>query len=85
MPSHTPPPLPQSAVCPLEDQANVSKHLKVLAQANIVSREQQGVSVYYQICNPFIFELCDLVCNSLVVQFQQQTAHLEELAAFRNP
>lgn len=136
MPSHTSPPLPQSAVCPLEDpfqgmhlspqtlkliadffkvlsegsrlqiicalkagprnvteiieatglgQANVSKHLKVLAQANVVSREQQGVSVYYQICNPFIFELCDLVCNSLVVQFQQQTAHLEELAAFRNP
>ncbi|WP_017711764.1 ArsR/SmtB family transcription factor [Prochlorothrix hollandica] len=66
-------------------QANVSKHLKVLAQAGVVSREQQGVSVYYQISNPFIFDLCELVCNSLVVQFQQQTQHLGELAAFRDP
>ncbi|MEB3274944.1 MAG: ArsR/SmtB family transcription factor [Prochlorothrix sp.] len=65
-------------------QANVSKHLKVLAQANIVSRDQQGVSVYYQICNPFIFELCDLVCNSLVAQFQLQTQQLEALATFRD-
>jgi DNA-binding transcriptional ArsR family regulator len=30
-------------------QANVSKHLKILAQAGIVSRTPQGVSVYYEI------------------------------------
>ena len=28
-------------------QANVSKHLKILAQSGIVSRTPQGVSVYY--------------------------------------
>ncbi len=38
-------------------QANVSKHLKVLAQAGVVAGRQQGVSVFYQISNPFIFEL----------------------------
>lgn len=64
-------------------QANVSKHLKVLNKAGIVSRKQQGVSVYYQISNPFIFELCELVCESLAVQFQQQAQHLEVLTALR--
>ncbi|MBE9099156.1 winged helix-turn-helix transcriptional regulator [filamentous cyanobacterium LEGE 07170] len=60
-------------------QANVSKHLKILTQAGIASRQQQGPNVYYQIANPFVFELCDLVCDSLSVQFQQQTQQLEAL------
>ncbi|MEO1208519.1 MAG: metalloregulator ArsR/SmtB family transcription factor [Cyanobacteria bacterium J06638_20] len=60
-------------------QANVSKHLKILTQAGIASRQQQGPNVYYQIANPFVFELCDLVCDSLSVQFQQQTEQLEAL------
>ena len=64
-------------------QANVSKHLKILAQAGIVAREQQGVCVYYQIANPFVFELCELVCNSLSQQIQQQSAHQAALNEFR--
>ncbi|WP_228041837.1 ArsR/SmtB family transcription factor [Planktothrix mougeotii] len=64
-------------------QANVSKHLKVLAQAGIVTRTQQGVSVYYDIANPFLFEVCDLVCESLVAQMQQQNQHLEQLRAIK--
>ncbi len=65
-------------------QANVSKHLKVLTQAGIVAREQKGVSAYYKIANPFIFDLCRLVCNSLVVQLEQQNKPLQELTAIRN-
>lgn len=64
-------------------QANVSKHLKMLTQAGVVSREQRGVSVYYQIANPFLFELCDLVYDALSVQVQQQNQHLEGLSSFR--
>ena len=64
-------------------QANVSKHLKILAQAGIVTREQQGVCVFYQIANPFVFDLCELVCNSLAQQIQQQTAHQAALDEFR--
>lgn len=63
-------------------QANVSKHLKILAQAGIVTRQQQGVCVFYQIANPFVFDLCELVCNSLAQQIEQQTeqqAALNEL------
>ena len=64
-------------------QANVSKHLKILAQAGIVTRNQQGINVFYQIANPFVFELCDLVCNSLSVQIEQQSQQLEQLKAIQ--
>ena len=60
-------------------QANVSKHLKVLATAGIVTRTQQGTSVYYEIANPFLFELCDLVCDSLFMQMQQQNQQLQQI------
>jgi len=60
-------------------QANVSKHLKILSQAGIVSRYQKGVCVYYQISNPFIFELCDLVCNTLLVQLEHQNQQFQQL------
>ena len=64
-------------------QANVSKHLKVLSQAGVVSRRQEGVSVYYQIANPFIFELCELVCDALSIQIELQNRQFEELGAIR--
>lgn len=66
-------------------QANVSKHLKILTQAGIVCRQQQGSCVFYQISNPFIFELCELVCNSLTIQIQQQNQQLEQLRVIHQP
>ncbi len=64
-------------------QANVSKHLKMLSQAGVVSRKQKGVSAYYQIANPFVFELCELVCDALSVQIEEQAKHVEQLDAIR--
>ena len=64
-------------------QANVSKHLKLLAQAGIVARTQVGVSVYYEIANPFLFELCELVCDSLLSQMQKQNQQLKQLRMFQ--
>ncbi|AUC62074.1 ArsR family transcriptional regulator [Cyanobacterium sp. HL-69] len=64
-------------------QANVSKHLKILAGAGVVNRTQKGINVYYQISNPFVFELCDLVCNSLSIQIEQQNKHLQLLRAMQ--
>jgi DNA-binding transcriptional ArsR family regulator len=63
-------------------QANVSKHLKILNQAGIISREQQGINVFYKICNPFLFELCDLVCDSIAWQVDKQNQQLAELQKF---
>ena len=64
-------------------QANVSKHLKMLAQAGVVSRQPQGVSVYYQISNPIVFKLCELVCDALSIQFEQQNKQFEQLEVIR--
>ncbi len=65
-------------------QANVSKHLKILAQAGIVQRQPQGVSVYYEISDPIIFQLCELVCQRLKIQLQEQMEILEGLGQLQS-
>ena len=62
-------------------QANVSKHLKAIAQMGMVSRTQIGVSVYYEISDPLIFELCELVCTRLGERLQDQSEQLKQLKA----
>ncbi len=64
-------------------QANVSKHLKILAQAGLVSRQPQGVSVYYEITDPLIFELCELVCDRLAIRLKEQSQQLKQLNPLR--
>ncbi len=50
-------------------QPNVSKHLAVLYQAGIVSREKDGNFVRYAIADPSVFELCEQVCGDLQRHF----------------
>ena len=64
-------------------QANVSKHLKILAQVGIVSRTPQGVSVYYEIVEPFIFDLCELVGDRLSIRLEEQSQQLKQLDELR--
>jgi DNA-binding transcriptional ArsR family regulator len=64
-------------------QANVSKHLKLLTQGRIVTRSQQGINVVYEIANPLVFPMCDLVCNALENQLEQQNIQLESLKIFQ--
>lgn len=44
---------------------NASKHLKQLSQAGVLSRRQEGTSVYYTIADPGVFDLCEVVCGTL--------------------
>ena len=46
-------------------QANVSKQLKILLDAQLLTRDQQGNQVFYSISEPMVFELCELVCDKL--------------------
>jgi len=46
-------------------QANVSKHLAVLHDHHLVKREREGISIRYQIADPMIFALCNLVCGKM--------------------
>ena len=54
-------------------QPNISKHLKLLQSAGIVSRRRDGNQAFYKIADESIFVLCDLVCNSIEERFKRQS------------
>lgn len=56
-------------------QANVSKHLKVMLQAGILSRRTEGTSAFYSVADDLTFELCTLVCDRLATRIEQQAQH----------
>lgn len=47
-------------------QANVSKHLSLLAAAGLVTREKRGQSVYYGMKDPLILKVCALMHAQLM-------------------
>jgi DNA-binding transcriptional ArsR family regulator len=57
-------------------QANVSRHLQTLTEAGMLARRKEGLQVFYSICDPSIFELCELVCGSLERQHSQRAEAL---------
>ncbi len=46
-------------------QPNISKHLSSLKNHQMVKRRQEGNMAYFSIAAPYIFSLCDTVCNSM--------------------
>jgi DNA-binding transcriptional ArsR family regulator len=55
-------------------QPNVSKHLKILQDEDLVARRQDGNTVYYRIADESVFQLCELVCGSLKEKFTQRVS-----------
>ncbi len=51
-------------VCQMK-QANVSKHLGVLHSHRLVERKREGTSIRYEIADPMVFALCELVCGKM--------------------
>ncbi|MCX9087379.1 MAG: metalloregulator ArsR/SmtB family transcription factor [Candidatus Methanoperedens sp.] len=47
-------------------QANVSQHLTVLRQNNVVTTRRDGANVYYRIANPKILQAFDLMREVLI-------------------
>ncbi len=60
-------------------QSNVSKHLRILQDAGLIRRRQDGNSVYYSIGDPTVFDLCDAVCNSVGARLLQHASVADEL------
>ncbi len=48
-----------------QGQASVSKHLKLMHGAGLLSRRKQGVKVFYAVKDELVFSLCRLVCGNL--------------------
>jgi DNA-binding transcriptional ArsR family regulator len=61
-------------------QANVSKHLKVMLQAGILTRRSKGTLAYYSVEDELIFELCNLVCDRLASRIEQQAQYFRDFS-----
>jgi DNA-binding transcriptional ArsR family regulator len=46
-------------------QANISKQLRILYDADLLERKQQGNQVFYSIKEEMVFDLCSIVCDKL--------------------
>jgi ArsR family transcriptional regulator len=57
-------------------QANVSKHLGLLADAGMVGRRKDGLNVFYFIADESLFALCDLVCARLQAELSAKASAL---------
>lgn len=54
--------------------ANISRHLSLLMQQGLVSRESRGSSVYYSIGDESVYALCDLVCDNIGRRMERTAA-----------
>ncbi len=61
------------------NQANVSKHLKMLAEAGLVARRKEGLLVFYKLDDPLVERLCKLVCETIVEEAQEEMARQKKL------
>ena len=64
-------------------QPNVSKHLRILQDAGLIGRRQEGATVYYSIADDTVFQLCDLVCSSLLDRLETQAGAFAKTAIKR--
>ena len=60
-------------------QANVSKHLKLLAEAGLTARRKEGLQVFYRVDSPFVEELCTVVCENIASEAAEQITRSREL------
>lgn len=58
-----------------KSQANISKHLGILADQGILNRRKQGLFVYYSVADTSVYQLCDLVCGALSERFAKVQQH----------
>ncbi len=53
-------------------QSNVSQHLAIMRQRQIVKTRKAGSTVYYQVSSPKISQACDMVREVLLEQLSQK-------------
>ena len=57
-------------------QSNVSQHLALMRQRQIVKTRKEGASIFYRVSSPKISQACDMVREVLLEQLEKQ----EEIA-----
>ncbi len=67
------------------NQANVSKHLKMLAEAGLVARRKEGLQVFYRLDDPLVEKLCGLVCETIVQEAAEQLRQSRRILSKLSP
>lgn len=60
-------------------QPNVSKHLSTLRSHQLVERRQVGNTAYFTISAPFIFDVCETVCDSMKDELAKRSTLLSQI------
>ena len=55
-------------------QATVSRNLAVLRNAGIVTTQRDGTSILYQVANPKLMSICDLMREVLIEQINDRSS-----------
>jgi DNA-binding transcriptional ArsR family regulator len=53
-------------------QSNISQHLALLRQRQIVKTRKEGSTVYYRVASPKISQACDMIREVLIEQLSQK-------------
>ncbi len=53
-------------------QSNISQHLAIMRQRQIVKTRKEGSTVYYRVASPKISQACDMVREVLLEQLNQR-------------
>lgn len=61
-------------------QANVSKHLKMLAESGLLGRRKVGLQVFYALDDPLVEKLCKLVCETIADDARKEISRQRRLA-----
>jgi DNA-binding transcriptional ArsR family regulator len=61
-----------------QPESTVSRHLSVLRSAGVVVASHQGRMAFYRIANPKLFQVCDLMQQTL----EEQSAREARLAGY---
>jgi ArsR family transcriptional regulator len=61
------------------NQANVSTHLKMLAEAGLVARRKEGLQEFYEVADALVKRLCKLVCETIVEEARGVMARQKKL------
>ena len=64
-------------------QANVSQHLALLRERDIVSTRREGTSIFYSLANPKIGQACDMVQEVLADQLARNQVIADSLGERR--
>jgi len=61
-------------------QANLSQHLTIMRQTQILKARKQGANIFYSVANPKINNACDTV-REVLIQLLDQNRHIADTFA----